>query len=321
VNISVCIPTVRPQSLAAALTSVRRQRRQSWEVVVLAQGDEASTRATVATAAGGDRRIRYVQLPERGLSRARNAAFEVARGDVVAFLDDDCEADPGWLDAIAEGFERDRGLGLVGGALVAPPRPRWALTSCPWVAPAEALYDPAAHPRRPPRGWDWFGANVALRADIVTRIGRWDECLGAGATFPAAEDTDYKLRLEAAGVRMLTTPRSVVFHSSGMRRGLSALRTSQRNYAVGNGAMAAKLTLLGDARGALWLRDTRRDLCASLRRGRPQRAPVDLRRLWYFERTYRHCVAHYEVDSEGLLRLRHATPPPTVPAGPTPGRS
>ena len=84
-----------------------------------------------------------------------------------------------------------------------------------------------------------------MRAGLAAVVGPWDEHLGAGAEFPAGEDTDYKLRLEALGVRMLATPRSVIHHSSGRRVAREAWR-SQRNYAFGNGALAAKLTLADD---------------------------------------------------------------------------
>ena len=60
---------------------------------------------------------------------------------------------------------------------------------------------------------------------MAKRLGTFDECLGAGADFPAAEDTDYKLRLEAAGIRMLTTPRAAVVHTYGVRKGWAILRS------------------------------------------------------------------------------------------------
>jgi hypothetical protein len=103
---------------------------------------------------------------------------------------------------------------------------------------------------------------------------------------------------------MLTTPRSRILHSSGVRSGRAALR-SQRNYALGNGALAGKQSLGGDPRGRLWLRETRRRcLTAWARRLRPDRLPVDLRHLLWFEIGYRRCRRHFLVDANGLLRRR-----------------
>jgi GT2 family glycosyltransferase len=241
-----------------------------------------------------------VHLTERGCSRARNAGTRLSSGEVIAFLDDDCEADPAWLETIVRAFDADPALGAVGGAVIGPAK-LGPLASCPTVMPAEALYDSALTPQRPPAGWNWIGANCAFRLTAAARVGPWDEVLGPGTPFPVGEDTDYKLRLEALGVRMLTTPRSRILHSSGVRRGRAALR-SQRNYAFGNGALAAKQTLSGDPRGRLWLRRTRWEcLTGWLRRGRPHRLPVDLRRGLWFEMGYWRCLRHYRLDEAGLL--------------------
>ena len=137
---------------------------------------------------------------------------------------------------------------------------------------------------------------------LLERAGRFDECLGAGTEFPSCEDTDYKLRLESMGVKMRSTPRAIVYHTHGVRYGVRALLAHQRNYARGNGAMAAKLTMSGDPRGAQWLEATRRDCLRSwFQNRRPQRLAADLRRLQCFAGGYRDCIRDYSVDA-GLLR-------------------
>ena len=305
-NVSVCIPATRVEALAAAIRSVREQSWQDWEVIVLGQGNkrtQAALDAATRAGASNDSRVRYVGLSTRGLSRARNAGLAEARGDVIAFLDDDCEARSDWLAVITEAFATDPSLGLVGGSVV--PRGRIGpLSTCPTLAPAEAVYDPAANPRSAPNGWDWIGANFAIRADVAARVGAWDVELGAGSTFPAGEDTDYKLRMEALGIRMLTTPRSIIVHAAGTRSAGAALR-SQRNYQLGNGALAAKQTLSGDPRGELWRHETRR-LASSdwLTTRRVHRLPLGLLRAAWFEIGYRRCLRHYVVDAAGTLSRR-----------------
>lgn len=297
--ITVCVPATRADSVGATVAATLGQTFARWEMLVVAQGPRAPLERAVVAAAAGDRRVRFEHIPTRGLSRARNAALALARGSVLAFTDDDCEPCHDWLASISAAFDQDYALGLVGGAVLAPAAlPR--LTTCPTISPAEALYDPADSPRRPPPGWDWIGANFAIRRDVAERTGEFDECLGAGADFPAAEDTDYKLRLEAAGVRMLTTPRTAVVHSHGVRHGWKAMLRSQRNYATGNGAMAGKLTLMGDRRGHEWLEDTRRECTRAMRR--PDRTLRDLRRLRYFREAYERCVRAYVVDAGRLRR-------------------
>jgi glycosyltransferase involved in cell wall biosynthesis len=297
-SISVCVPSTRWETVGSTIRAIRRQTWIDWELIVVGQGPREPLEAAVAHASSGDERVRYVQLQGRGLSLARNAALEVAAGSIVAFTDDDCEPRADWLASLARAFLGDSQLGLVGGAVLSP-KYRGLMTSCPTVSPTEAIYNPALDHMRPPDGWDWIGANFAMRRKVASQLGAFDECLGAGADFPAAEDTDYKLRLEAASVRMLTTPTAAVVHTYGVRRGWSVLK-SQQNYATGNGGMAGKLTLLGDSRGEDWLTETR---TRSLNEGRraPYRLLRGLRRLHYFSAAYQRCLRDYRVV-DGYLR-------------------
>ena len=148
-----------------------------------------------------------------------------------------------------------------------------------------------------PDGWDWIGCNFAYRKAVADQVGDFDEQLGAGADYPSNEDTDYKLRLEALHIPMLSTPRSVVFHTHGARVGLKARLRHQRNYSRGAGAMAAKLTLQGDTRGEEWSERTRQERLAGwLKTGRLYNAPFEWRRLWFFRDGYRSCLAQFTVD-------------------------
>src|SRR5690606_3783513 len=99
----------RPQQLARALESLRRQRVPPSEVLVVdnAPVDDAGERvvARVCPAA------RYVVEPIAGLYFARNRALAEATGDVIAFLDDDAVASPSWGAAIQAAFGRRPALG------------------------------------------------------------------------------------------------------------------------------------------------------------------------------------------------------------------
>lgn len=301
-KITVSVASVRADTLNATVASIRAQSYSSWELIIAGQGDDRAVRQLTESFIRADPRIRYVHVDRMGLCGARNAAMSVATGDVLAFTDDDCEAEPSWLAVLASCFEAEPDVGVVGGALL-PPASSRRFGNCPQLICDEVLYDPIATGRQVPAGWDWAGGNFAVRAVVAQRAGQFDEYLGPGTDFRACEDTDYKLRLEAMGVKMLSTPRSVVHHTYGTRYGLRALLAHQRNYARGNGAMAAKLTLKGDPRGAEWLESTRRECLGGwIRSGRPHRLAADLRRLSYFSGGYRDCLRNYTVDGAGLLR-------------------
>jgi glycosyltransferase involved in cell wall biosynthesis len=303
--ISVCIGSVRSGSLRAAIESIRRQSWPDWELIVVGQGADPALRAVGEAAMAGDRRVRYLHLDRRGVSLARNVAVQAARGDIIAITDDDCEARADWLATLAQCFAAEPDVDVVGGALLAPDPERGGLAKCPSQIPAEALYDPIASGGRAPDGWDWWTANVAFRRTVLERGGPFDEYFGPGAFFRVATDTEYKLRLEAKGVRMRSTPRSVVFHTDGYRYGFRQLWRRSMNYSWGHGALAGKLTLLGDPRGREWLASQRRATVGWLRRRRPDRFALGLVQLWTFMRGYRRCVRNFQVDPErGVLQPR-----------------
>jgi glycosyltransferase involved in cell wall biosynthesis len=320
---SVCIGTIRPATLASAIASVRRQTWSDWELIVVGQGDEEALRAVTESAARNDSRVRYVHLRRSGLSVARNAGLREAGGDVVAFLDDDCEARADWLATIAECFSEHPDAGVVGGSLLAAPG-RWRdLSSCLVLVPGEVVYDPGLSGPPPPAGFEWYGGNVGIRRAVAERIGPFDEFLGPGATFLCADDVDYKLRLEAAGVKMVSTPRSVVFHTHGRRYGVKAVVRYWHVQDTGAGAVAAKLTLRGDRRGEEWRRSKIREYTAgTFRQPRPHRLVAHPVRLQAFLRAYRRCLRDFRLDERGLLTPvahEHATEPstPLDPSAPT----
>ena len=62
--------------------------------------------------------IRYVFEPKQGISNARNSGIAVAKGQILAFLDDDCEPEPGWAEQLATAY-RTNVIGVAGPAAYA----------------------------------------------------------------------------------------------------------------------------------------------------------------------------------------------------------
>jgi glycosyltransferase involved in cell wall biosynthesis len=299
---TVVIPTARASSLPAAIRSVYAQTFTSWELVLVGQAEDSAVRAAVQTLPPDPRRLRYVHIPVAGLSRARNTGLAQARGEVIAFMDDDCEAAPNWLAVLAAAFSEHPDLEFIGGSMLAPPKPAGTgLGRCPHWEPPELLYDPLACRHQRPPEFGFVGGNFAFRRTVIDKVGLFDPCLGVGGVFPAAEDTDYLLRLDVHGIKMLSTPRSIVHHSDGWRYGLASVLRHQRGRGIGNGALAAKRTMIGDPQGRKELLEHTTDFRrALLRMQRPEGA-------WYvphFWLGYRRCMRHYTVDAAGLLSPR-----------------
>jgi hypothetical protein len=110
-TVSLAIATQRrPQGLATAVRSMFRQtgvELAKLELVVVDNDAIPSARPTVETlTAEAPFPVRYVHEPAAGVANARNAALAAASGDLIAFLDDDEEAAPGWLAALIDTQQR-----------------------------------------------------------------------------------------------------------------------------------------------------------------------------------------------------------------------
>ncbi len=116
--VSVIMPTRdRAGLLAEAIDSVRAQVHEAWELIVVDDGSSDGTRDVLD--AIGDPRVRVLHLPESiGAPAARNRALDLARGALIAYLDDDNLMGPLWLRAVVAAFERHPEAQLAYGALV-----------------------------------------------------------------------------------------------------------------------------------------------------------------------------------------------------------
>lgn len=303
-KISVCVPSSRPDTVAETIQSLVRQSWQDLEIIVIGQGEPDNER-TIATReaifnASDDGRVRYVHRLEKGATRARNSGMEAADGEILAFIDDDCEADVDWISVLVSVLDKDPDVGLVGGAVLAPPKTGRGFAKCPTNTPAETVYEPVKMNGTPPPGWDWLSCNVAMTRETADKIGYWDEYLGPGTEFPAADDTDYLLRAEALNIKMATTPRAIVTHTYGYRYNTQLIKHIQ-NYNLANGGLAGKLTLMGDPRGPSWLETTKHDRTIGwLWPFRPDKGIRGFFSYRYFASAYRYCLENYRVDGKVL---------------------
>ncbi len=218
---------------AAAVRSILKVGGPLSEIVVIDQSREDRTAAALAPFLN-DPRLTYIRSRSTGLARARNEAIAACRGEFVAMTDDDCEATPGWLAGLADVFALDDAIGLVFGTVVSADHdPRLGFVPA-YTVPARRL-DRGQDPRR---RIDGLGACMAVRRRTWTEIGGFDEMLGAGARFQAADEGDFALRALAAGWTVGESPEAVVVHH-GFRPWAEA-EELVRGYARGTGAMMGK---------------------------------------------------------------------------------
>ncbi len=206
VSVVICTKD-RPEDLLRAVASVRASgdTGRRAEVVVV---EEAEAPRPIPD-------VRYVHLPRegRGFAHARNAGVAAATGDIVAFLDDDCEAEHGWLDALAAPLRNDPAvLGAAGAVLV---------RGCGAVGYAENIlgfpggglrYVHAAGGRTVPTR-HVSTCNGAYRREAIRRVGGFPERGRMGG-----EDFLLAQRVAAVGPCVFT-PHAVVYHRPRGRLG------------------------------------------------------------------------------------------------------
>lgn len=191
-RIDVCIATYkRPALLERLLKDLLVQQLPdgiSMHIIVVDNDVEESARPVVS-AFQASCLIEYLTEPEQNISLARNRALEHSRGELIAFIDDDESASPGWLRSLVAVMERhaaDAVLGPVRGILPAT-APRWIVKGRFFEAPAL------------PSGrrveFEGGTGNALLKASAIRGKMAFDPRYGLSGS----EDTDFFHRLCRSG--------------------------------------------------------------------------------------------------------------------------
>jgi GT2 family glycosyltransferase len=209
------------------------------EVVVVDQSRDESTRKVVCVHQGGRIPVRYLRGKGKGLSRAKNQGIADCTTSLIAFTDDDCRVDSGWLEALTAPL-RDPGAAAVVGKTLAE-------LCAPGGEETFAIYAPEGVPDFSRRTHPWRvggGGNFAATADALRKVGEYDVRFGPGAEFESAEDMDMVHRLLRSGLKIVYAHSAVVWHRSW--RSPSANRRLSQAYGIGAGAYFTKYLCAGD---------------------------------------------------------------------------
>jgi glycosyltransferase involved in cell wall biosynthesis len=98
--------------IGSTLESVQRQTVTDWEAIVVDDGSVDDTAERVAEFQARDERIRLVRQENQGLSGARNTAIEIARAELISFLDADDMWLPRYLEEMARALDAAPNAGL-----------------------------------------------------------------------------------------------------------------------------------------------------------------------------------------------------------------
>jgi GT2 family glycosyltransferase len=212
-RVSVVIPTWNgAELLRVALRSLEAQSWRDFEVIVV---DNASADQTLEMTSREFPNARQIRLPEnRGFAAAVNVGIEAARGEIIVLMNNDTEADPGWLAALVAGLDRHPEAGSCASRMLdfwdrsridaAGDRMGLQATSIgrgqmdgPGFSREQYVFSACA------------GA-AAYRREIFEEIGGFDERF-----FAYLEDVDVGFRAQIAGYRCVYLPDAVIYHRGG----------------------------------------------------------------------------------------------------------
>jgi len=155
-----------------------------------------------------DHRIHYIKTATEGFSTGLNLGITYAQSDFIAIIHDDCEATTKWLRNLVGALLIDHRIGIVFGNVFPGPHDR-TKGFIPAYVRKEPLLVRNLWEKHKMEG---MGACMGLRRAVWQELSGFDEMLGPGAPFKAAEDIDFSIRTLHAGYFVYETPSVAVIH-------------------------------------------------------------------------------------------------------------
>lgn len=198
-RVSVIIPHYNmPDALDRCLASVAGQAVAGGiEIIVVDNGSTVGPEAVIARYPG----VRLLSERTPGPGPARNTGAAAAAAEILAFIDADCRADAGWLEAAVGAIEAGGGREVIGGDV------RIDFVDPGHITPIEAYEAVFAYRQKlyiEKQGFSGTG-NLAMHRDVFERVGPF-------AGIGLAEDRDWGRRATAAGIRIIFVPAMRIFH-------------------------------------------------------------------------------------------------------------
>lgn len=222
-RVSIILPTYnRRARLARVFAGLDRQTTRSdiFEVVVVDDGSTDDTRAWLEQSRARNYAVQLVHQQNGGPARARNAGVDVARGELLLFIDDDVEPTPELVSEHLRFHDQEADLVVTG------PLASLDHYAQPWVAweqaKLEAQYEAMIRGDWEPTFRQFWTGNASVGRAHVLAAGKFDP------TFLRAEDVELGRRLHGRGMKFRFNPKARGLHHA--ERSLDAWIAMHRYY-------------------------------------------------------------------------------------------
>jgi glucosyl-dolichyl phosphate glucuronosyltransferase len=222
ISVVVCTHN-RAALLRQALDSLAGQTldRTRYEVVVVNNGstDETPTVVRAFQVTEHQCSLRLVDEPTLGLGHARNTGWKAARGEYVAFMDDDAKADSTWLEHALQLFEKSRPAPVAVGGQIRP----WYVSPKPaWYKDEYEVRSWGCQARPLSAGESFSGSNMIFAKQVLQEFGGFDVNVGMrGKRISMGEETVLFNRISESlrdRAILLYDPELIVYHAVSRRK-------------------------------------------------------------------------------------------------------
>ncbi|MFH1188418.1 MAG: glycosyltransferase [bacterium] len=227
IRVSIIVPVKKVNDyIFESIPKLLQIKRDDFEIIIFTDEEDREHTWT---------KTKIIPSGVVGPAEKRDLALQYARGEILAFLDDDAYPEAGWLENALENFD-DKSVGAVGGPAVTP-QDDGVLEKASGAVFESFLGGGTARNRYLPMGTrkqvdDWPTVNFLIRKDVFKQVG------GFNSAYWPGEDTKLCLDIINAGYTIIYDPNSIVYHHR--RKDILKHLKQIGNYAIHRGYFAKR---------------------------------------------------------------------------------